>query len=91
MKTLSLPIADFVHKESYSAWSKGNQGFFAVNASARELKSSFQTSLPAGQYCNILTLSKDETTCPGSEITVLGDGKVELELLPGSALALLRD
>ena len=91
MKTLSLPIADFVHKESYSAWSKGNQGFFAVNASARELKSSFQTSLPAGQYCNILTLSKDETTCPGSEITVLGDGKVELEMLPGSALALLKD
>jgi alpha-amylase len=90
-KTLDLPISNFVHKESYSAWSKGNRGFFAINASARELKTSFQTSLPAGKYCNILNLRKDETTCQGSEVTVLEDGTIDLDLLPKTAIAILGD
>jgi len=91
IKTSGSPMTNFVHKESYSAWSKGNLGFFAVNASAKELAESFQTSLPAGKYCNVLTLGDEEIICPGSEITVLEDGTVQLNLPPRTAIALLKD
>lgn len=89
MKTSSLATSNFVHKESYSAWSKGSLGFFAINAATRDLTESFQTSLPEGKYCNILLLSKDQTTCPGSEIKVAKDGTVELIIPAQSAIALL--
>jgi hypothetical protein len=36
-------------------------------------------------------LGIDETACPGSEITVLEDGAIELNLLPKSAIALLKN
>lgn len=88
-KTMSLPVSDFVHTESYSAWSKGEVGFFAINAAKKELSMSFKTSLPQGLYCNILLLSEDQTTCPGNEIEVGQDGLVQLSLLPQSALALI--
>jgi hypothetical protein len=88
-KTMHLPTTNFMHKESYSAWSKGELGFFAINAAQKELSMSFQTSLPQGKYCNILLLNEDETTCPGSEIEVGQDGLVQLELLPQSAVALI--
>jgi alpha-amylase len=78
-----------MHKESYSSWSKGELGFFAINAAKKELSMSFQTSLPQGTYCNFLLLSKDETTCPGNEIQVGQDGLVQLKLLPQSAVALI--
>jgi hypothetical protein len=86
-----LHVENFVHTESYCAWSKGNLGFFAVNASAKELKANFKTSLPAGKYCNILILGVEETACPGSEIAVLEDGTIDLNLLPKAAIALLKN
>ena len=88
-KTMGLPVSNFIHKESYSAWSKGERGFFAINAAKKELSMSFQTSLPQGQYCNILLLSEDQTTCPGSEIQVGQDGVAKLSVPPQSAVALL--
>jgi len=88
-KTMNLPTTNFMHKESYSSWSKGELGFFAINAAKKELSMSFQTSLPQGTYCNFLLLSKDETTCPGNEIQVGQDGLVQLKLLPQSAVALI--
>lgn len=88
-KTMNLPKSNFVHKETYSAWSKGSLGFFAINGASRDLSMSFQTSLPEGKYCNILLLSKEQTACPGSEIEVSKDGMVELNLPAKSAVALL--
>jgi len=88
-KTMNLPVSNFMHKESYSAWSKGERGFFAINAATKELSMSFQTSLPQGQYCNILLLSEDQTDCSGSEIQVGQDGVANLVVPPQSAVALL--
>jgi len=90
-KTQNLSVENFAHKESYSAWSKGDRGFFAINASAKDLSETLQTSLPAGKYCNILSLSKDVSSCPGSEITVLEGGTIQLDLPAKTAIALLRD
>jgi alpha-amylase len=88
-KTMNLPTADFLHTESYSAWSKGELGFFAINAAQKELSMYFQTSLPQGLYCNTLLLNEDQTSCPGFEIEVGQDGMVQLNLAPQSALALI--
>jgi hypothetical protein len=38
-----------------------------------------------------LTLGDEEIICPGSEITVLEDGTVQLNLPPRTAIALLKD
>ena len=88
-KTMHLPTANFLHTESYSAWSKGELGFFAINAAQKELSMSLQTSLPQGLYCNTLLLNEDQTSCPGFEIEVGQDGMVQLNLAPQSALALI--
>lgn len=88
-KTMKLPIEDFVHMENYSAWSKGELGFFAINAAKTELSMSYQTSLPQGVYCNTLLLSEDKTNCPGNEIQVGQDGVVQLNIPPQSAVALI--
>jgi alpha-amylase len=90
-KTMKLPTADFLHTDSYSAWSKGELGFFAINAAETELSMSFQTSLPQGLYCNTLLLNEDQTSCPGNEIQVGQDGLVQLNLAPQSAVALIRN
>lgn len=88
-KTHNLPVKNFVHKESYSAWSKGDRGFFAVNASSKALNATFETTLPAGEYCNLLTLTAEQTTCPGQELAVLENGTVKITLSPNAAVALL--
>lgn len=90
-KTQALPVKNFVHQESYSAWTKGNLGFFAINASRRVLSATFETSLPPGNYCNILALAPGETTCSGSEIVVLENKTLEIDLPPRAAVALLKD
>lgn len=86
-----LEVSNFVHGGSYSAWSKAERGFFALNASLTPLATKIQTSLPAGSYCNILNLADGEKECPGKEIRVQEDGSIDLELQPLSALALLRN
>ena len=87
--TQDLPSTDYIHKESYSAWSKGTKGFFAINAAVREVATSFKTSLPAGTYCDLLQLTDHNSDCPGSEIAVAEDGSVQLTIPPRSAVALL--
>lgn len=84
------PITNFYYEQSFSSWDKGQRGLFAVNASSTTQIRRVKTSLPAGQYCNILELSNSRSGCAGSEIQVLSDGSVELELGPMQALALLK-
>ncbi|EQC43990.1 alpha-amylase family protein [Bacteriovorax sp. Seq25_V] len=39
------------------AFGRGTKGFVVLNNSAKDLQMQFQTSLPAGSYCNILDVS----------------------------------
>lgn len=91
IKTSGQPVNDFIHQESFSAWTKGDLGFFAVNAATTPVTQEIQTSLPEGKYCNILALAPGEISCPGSEILVSSEGKISLKLPALSALALIRD
>lgn len=90
-ETRGLPLSNFTHKETYSSWTKGNRGFFAINGSNFPLSTTLQTSLPAGKYCNLLTREASESDCPGNEIEVSSDGSVRVSMEPLSAIALLRD
>lgn len=90
-KVRELPVVNFSYEESFSSWSKGAKGFFAINGSLSTQMRKVQTPLPAGQYCNILETTVANMSCSGSEITVQNDGSIELELKPMTAVALLRD
>jgi len=91
MSTAGQPISEFVYEESFSAWTKGEIGLFAINASSTPATRELKTSLPEGKYCNVLLMTPDETSCTGSEIVVDETGNLKLTIAPLSAVALLRN
>lgn len=58
------------------AFGRGGRGFVVLNREASDSLISYQTSLPAGTYCNLFngTLSVDGTSCTGDSVTVDGSG-----------------
>ncbi len=72
------------------AFSRGNQGFVALNKENFALKHRLQTGLSPGLYCNIITgeLTKDGQNCTGNMITVSANGFSNLEVPPGQAIAI---
>lgn len=40
----------------------------------------FQTCLPAGTYCDVISGAKDGGSCTGKSVTVGGDGKAYIEI-----------
>lgn len=59
------------------AFGRGNLGFVVINGEGNNLSRTFQTSLPAGNYCNTFDAEFSETTgvCDGESITVNGSGQ----------------
>ena len=41
----------------------------------------FQTSLPAGTYCDVISGSKSNGACTGKTVNVGSDGKAYIEIL----------
>ncbi|MFQ5537843.1 MAG: alpha-amylase family protein [Gemmatimonadota bacterium] len=72
------------------AFSRGDQGFVAINLEPDSVTVSTLTPLPAGVYCDILTGPPGEGTCPGHAITVSETGVVEFRLPPERAVAIRR-
>ena len=68
------------------AFGRGDRGFVVINNSPKPLVQNLQTSLPAGEYCNILAGSD---YCSGDYVTVDGKGVASVNVAPGKALALL--
>jgi alpha-amylase len=61
------------------AFGRGAAGFVVINNQSGALTRSFHTSLPAGQYCNIITGDFTSTgTCTGTVATVDSAGNVTL-------------
>jgi len=67
------------------AFGRGDRGFVAINRSAAPLTHTFQTDLPPGRYCNLLTRG----TCT-EILTVEADGAVSATLEENRAIALLQ-
>ncbi len=72
------------------AFSRGSQGFVMINREATALTHTFQTSLPAGAYCNSLQggMTGDRSSCNGSTITVNPEGEATLTVPRMAAIAI---
>jgi hypothetical protein len=59
------------------AFGRGGKGYVVLNREGGTLSRTFQTSLPAGDYCNLWNgeLNGDGSACTGSTITVNGSGQ----------------
>ncbi|ODN02193.1 Pancreatic alpha-amylase [Orchesella cincta] len=62
------------------AFCRGGKGFIAINGDNSPLNASLQTCLPAGQYCDVITGSKENGSCTGLTVTVGSDGKAQISL-----------
>lgn len=60
------------------AFGRGDAGFVVINRSANPLNQTFQTSMAAGQYCDVVhgELTPDGAGCTGPIVTVNGAGQI---------------
>ena len=75
------------------AFGRGELGFVAINASDEALARTFQTSLPAGAYCNVVEAGVEALEayggeCAGAVVEVDAEGRAALEVGPMDAVAI---
>ncbi|MEV0083268.1 alpha-amylase family protein [Saccharopolyspora sp. NPDC050642] len=70
------------------AFGRGDAGFVVINREGGELSQAFQTSLPAGTYCNVMTGELSGGSCTGDAVEVGGDGKFTATVAANSGVAL---
>jgi alpha-amylase len=73
------------------AFGRGSAGFVVINADGSPLSRTFQTSLPAGSYCDIISGDFNPGgggTCTGTAVTVDASGQVTLTIPAMSAAAI---
>ncbi len=70
------------------AFSRGNQGFVAINREGATLSRTFQTGLPAGTYCNIISGDFANNTCSGTTVVVNSTGNATISVPAMSAVAI---
>jgi alpha-amylase len=72
-------------------FARTGKGYVAINRGSSSLAASMQTTLPAGQYCNIVQdefTSGITTSCTGTPVTVGADGTASINVAAGAALAI---
>ncbi|CAH1397787.1 unnamed protein product [Nezara viridula] len=62
------------------AFSRGSEGFIAINAEDKDLDSEIQTSLEPGVYCDVISGLKQGSKCTGSQVTVKNNGKAHIKI-----------
>ena len=76
------------------AFSRGDRGFVAINHETTALAKSFETGLPAGTYCDVLSgdltpqTGQAAASCSGRLVEVDASGRGNIEVGAESALAL---
>ena len=70
------------------AFGRGDRGYVAINHEGGTLTRTFQTSLPAGRYCDVETGLPTASGCSGAVVTVGADGRFTASVAPGTAIAL---
>ncbi|MGX7828581.1 carbohydrate-binding module family 20 domain-containing protein [Actinokineospora sp. 24-640] len=68
------------------AFGRGAKGYVAINRESTALSRTFQTSLPAGTYCDVQ--HADPGSCAGQTHTVGADGRFTATVGAGDAIAL---
>jgi alpha-amylase len=69
------------------AFSRGDQGFVAINRESTALVATIPTGLPSGSYCDVLTGGRAGTGCAGTRVEVVAGGSVEVNLGANTAVA----
>ncbi len=62
------------------AFSRGTQGFVAINNGTAAITKTIPSSLPAGTYCDLLTGGLASGACAGRAVTVAADRTVSITL-----------
>lgn len=72
------------------AFGRGSAGHVAINTESFNLTATVQTSMAAGQYCNVLKgkLAADGNSCSGEVITVNSDSTINLNVSSSDAMAI---
>ncbi|WP_229074655.1 carbohydrate-binding module family 20 domain-containing protein [Actinoplanes sp. DH11] len=70
------------------AFGRGNRGYVAINHEGSTLTRTFQTSLPAGTYCDVQHGDPTGGGCSGPTYTVNAAGQFTATIAPGEAVAI---
>ncbi|MFJ3787154.1 carbohydrate-binding module family 20 domain-containing protein [Kitasatospora sp. NPDC090091] len=70
------------------AFGRGGKGFVAINRESGPVTQTFQTSLPAGSYCDVQHGDPAAGGCTGASYTVGSDGRFTATVGAGDAVAL---
>lgn len=70
------------------AFGRGSAGYVAFNRAGTALTRTFQTSLPAGRYCDVMSGDFAAGTCTGTSYQVNSAGQVTATVPANGALAL---
>jgi len=62
------------------AFCRGGKGFIAINNDDYELNETFQTCLPAGSYCDVITGYVENRACTGKVIEVGSNGMASIRI-----------
>ncbi|KAK2575071.1 hypothetical protein KPH14_008807 [Odynerus spinipes] len=63
------------------AFCRGNNGFIAINADHWDLKRTFDSCLPPGTYCDVISGNLENGRCTGKVVKVTEDRKAYVEIL----------
>ena len=63
------------------AYSRGNQGFVAINNEGSDLNQNLQTGMPAGTYCDVISGIKIGASCTGKVVVVGANGVANIVIL----------
>ncbi|WP_433871989.1 alpha-amylase [Saccharopolyspora sp. CA-218241] len=69
------------------AFGRGEVGHIAFNREGGELTRTFQTSLPAGTYCDVLSGEPTDGGCSGGTVEIAADGTFTATIAPNSGVA----
>lgn len=70
------------------AFGRGSAGYVAFNRSGSALTRTFQTSLPTGTYCDVMSADFTNGSCTGTAYAVNSSGQVTATVPANGALAL---
>lgn len=86
--TTGESVTDEWHNDADAfAFGRGDAGYVVINAETSGIDETFSTSLPAGEYCDVLSAGD----CDGDTYTVNDDGEFTATVDAQSALALHLD
>ena len=70
------------------AFTRGDQGFVAINRETTTITNTVATGMAPGTYCDLLTGGVNGAACVGTTVTVDATGSVQLNLASNRAIAI---